>query len=145
MIGKISSFALFVFGVLICSSSCSSKSTREDNPITLYQEIFGSGIPSQTRPFEAKRTRLALGEYTTWIAFDCSEVEWEALSSSRRLTSADYSLRGVGPIQTFDDDTGFEGLLDDDFETLCEPGSMKIFFVRKLKTGRRVVYFHRQV
>jgi hypothetical protein len=137
---------IFVVMSQACHSSSENRSARgnseEMHPQDAFEKYITRPIPTTTRAFDSRVTPITPTEYSIWIAFDCSEQDWCALETALSIRKSPSCSLKFATAKT-PNDTGFEGYIDDDFVTYSDAQHRK-YFVRKIKTGYRVVFFWRQ-
>lgn len=109
----------------------------------IYKENVQGVISSDVQILDGKKSRLGYGDYTLWVAFDCSKGTWESIARSKSLSLGSYSLDVPGATKPVND-TGFESLLGPEYKVFRKAGSKDVFFVDEEHEGSvRVVFFLR--
>jgi len=137
---------ILIVPVLLIMFSCKEGSTDskyEINVPDLYESLFGIPITEDVRVFDFSTKKIRFSETTTWMAFDVTENRWLAMKKDFNLTlfgnnSLPFSVVG----ERTDLETGFEGYLDNDYESYgSDVRTIRgRFYVREMNGYFRIVY-----
>lgn len=136
-------FIGFWLSVLLLLAGCSGGRKAGAVADKIYKENVQGVISSDVQILDGKKLRLGYGDYTLWVAFDCSKGTWGDIERTRGLSLGSYSLDVPGTTKPVKD-TGFESLLGPEYRVFRKAGSKGVFFVTEGREGPiRVVFFLR--
>ena len=138
-----SNMNLYILMISLLLLSCNKS---EVDSVRLYEDLLRVKVDDGIRIFDFSVVQATPVEKTYWIAFDANNGSWNTLVSALKLKvySEKGEAFGLGSGRS-DMETGFEGYLDDDYQTFYTPDDDYGFFhVRKVGEYYRVVYLLRE-
>jgi hypothetical protein len=129
--------------MLLLLNTCNGGKSKRSSADKIYKENVHGVIEPDVQILDGQKIKLGYGDYTLWVAFDCSKKTWENIKRSKNLRPGSYSLDVPGAKKPTND-TGFESLLKPGHRVFRNIGSKGVFLVQEDREGPvRVVFFLR--